>query len=217
MHGMATTREVLASDIALTQANYPAGHWIAATAAWDLPTTNPRHDVNTAVRIIELASGYRGNFMVCPPLVYDILTENEYIADFIRYQNGVSFLQTGRIPDEQLYSLQLVKCGSVYDAAAPLKAMNLGYIWERATTDAGDDWCLICFVDPVPSIKTGSFMSTFAFNPRILSDQDFGQATTWYDSAKKATFYEFRADYQVLGTNMAAAVVIHGIKSPVSS
>ena len=218
LQNLATSREYSLASMGLTQANhFAASHWIAAVAAWDAADANPKDDIDNAVRIIGLDSGFVPNVMVVPPRTYDVLTSNDDVKDLIRYMGGIPYLQTGRIPGDLIYNLKILKAGAIYDQNAPLQATNLGFLWENASIAAGDDWAMILYVDPNPSRKSGGAFATFAFDMERISDMDIVTFRVYRDDLRWGEWREARTDYVSIFTNNRAAAVITGLRTDTSS
>jgi len=204
----------------LTEADtYPGGaagdHWFPAAAAWDISTTDPKVDIDAAVRQVELASGVVPNTMLCPPTTYDILTRNGEVKDLIRYQRGDLYLRTGSIGDV-IFNLRLIKAGAMFDAAAPLEAASIGFIWENAASDAGADWAWIGYVDPVPGLWTATMFAQFIWNMNNVAPGMMGRLRVYRDEAREGEWHEFRTDYQMKTVNNRAGAVITTTQTVVS-
>lgn len=202
----------------ITEADtYPGGaggdHWFAAAAAWDIPGTDPKVDIDQAVRQIALASGMQANALVASPKAYDILTRNDEIKDLIRYNpaRANEYFLTGSL-GEVLFRLRLINSSGVYNQAAPLETINMGFIWESAS-DAGDDWVWIGYIDPRPSIWTAGFMNQFVFEMNNLAPGLMGRVRVYRDEPREGTFYEFRTEVEPKVTNYLAGAVITGIET----
>ena len=213
---MAIKREIAAADLVCEQDNFFANHWFAAAAGWNVSGTNPKIDVDAAVDLVELDSGFTPNVIVMPKNTYNIFTTNSNIEDKIKYMAGVPFLQSGMIPGDLVYNLKILKAGAVYDSGAPLETSSLGRIWERASTDAGDDWAFVAYIDPSPGRKSGGWGATFSFNNNRISDRDLVTAKVYYDDHRWGTWYDFRSSWAMLITNNRAGAMIHTIEAEVS-
>lgn len=204
----------------LTEADtYPGGaagdHWFAAAAAWDLSTTDPKVDIDQAARQVEIAAGVVPNTLLCSPKTYDILTRNAEVKDLIRYTRGDLYLRTGGIGDV-IFNLRLIRAAALYDSAAPLETASIGFIWEDSSSDAGDDWAWVGYVDPNPGLWTATMFTQFVWNMNDVSPGMMGRLRVYRDEAREGTWHEFRTDYQIKTVNNRAGAVITGIETAAS-
>jgi len=217
---LALGREAKAAELLLTEGNYFSDaadpHWFASATPWDGVDANPKDDIDRAVRAVKLHSGRTPNTLLLPPTSYDVLMSNMDIKDLIRYMAGLQYLQTGRIPGDLIYKLNIIEAGAVYDANAPLETADLGFLWEEISATAGDDWAWIGYVDPNPGLKSSAFLSQFAFNNGRISDQDIITLYTIREEKLHGTWYDAQTDYQVKITNDRAAALVTGVKGIVS-
>ena len=209
-----TIREYELASLILNPASYYGGaagdHVFAAAAAWDTDDGDPHVDLKNAVRQIRKDSGFTPNFLLTPPNVYDSLTGNSEVKELIKYTGGIPFLQTGRIPNDTIFNLKIINAGAIYDTNGPLETADLQFLWENAgvSLDDPDNWAIVCYVDPTPSLKTGTFCSQFAFNMNRISDQDVVSFYVYRDEHRRGEWREARTDYQVQITNNRAAALI---------
>ncbi len=193
---------------------YPGGaggsHWITAALPWDDDDSLPKKDIDAAVRAIELDSGVTANTLVVPPITYDQLTSNPDVKDLIKYKLGDLYLRTGGIGDV-VYNLRIIRAAALFDSAAPLEASNIKFIWEDASSDAGADWALVCYVDPNPGLWTAGFATQFIWNMNNAAPGMMGRLRIYRDEEREGEWHEFRTDYDMVVTNNNAAALIHGI------
>ena len=190
-------------------------HWIKAAGLWT-GAVDPKVDIDSAIDAVELASGVTPNTMLCSPNAYNILTRNEEIKELIRYTSpsAEQYLRKGIIGGE-LFNLNLIKAGAVYNENAPLEAISMGRIWGDETTDAGSTWALICYVDPNPiggaEPWTSTFAGQFIWNMNNVSPGLMGRLLTYRLPEREATAYDFRTDFEIQLTNNLAGAMITGI------
>lgn len=217
INNLAIKREKKVHGLITEADTYPGGaagaHWFAAAAAWDVPGTDPKVDIDQAVRQIKLATGMQANTMVCAPKSYDILTRNDEIKDLIRYNPAKvnQYFLTGDIGD-QLFRLRLINAAGVYNQNAPLETIDMGFIWE-STSDAGDDWVWIGYVDPRPSVWTAGFMNQFVFDMNNSAPGLMGRVRVYRDEPREGTWYEFRTEVEPKVTNDGGGVIITGLET----
>ena len=209
-----TIREYELATLLLNPANYYGGvagnHVISSAAAWDTDDGDPHVDLKNAVRQIRLDSGFTPNKLLVPPNVHDALTGNSEVKELIKYTGGIPFLQTGRIPNDRIFNLDIINAGAIYDTNGPLETANLQFLWENAgvSLDDPDNWAIVMYVDPTPTLKTGTFSSQFAFGMDRIGDQDIVSFYVYRDEHRRGEWREARTDYQVQITNNRAAVLI---------
>lgn len=214
---LATQRERDLANLMLHEANYYSDvenpHWFEAENEWFDWWANPKDDIDRAVRAIRLHSGFTPNTLLLSPRSYDFLIGNRNVQRLIQYTGGIQFLQTGKIPGGMVYNLEIVEAGAVYNAAPPLETAQLGFLWENASLEAGDDWAWVGYVDRNPGIETGAFAVQFAFNNATLSDMDIVTVNRIREELKHGTWYEVLTDYDLKITNNRAGAIITGIGS----
>ena len=200
--------------------SYPGGdtgdHWITAASAWSGAGVDPKVDIDSAIDQVEIASGVTPNILLCSPNAYNILTRNDEIKDLIRYTSPSAemYLKKGVIGNE-LFNLNLIKAGAVYNEAAPLETVAMGRIWGDATTDAGLTWALVCYVDPSPlggaDVWTSGFASQFIWNQNNIAPGMMGRLGVYRIPERESTAYDFRTDFESKITNNLAGAMIVGI------
>ena len=225
LNELACERELAVAELVLATtggefghgAYFNANHIIALTTPWDADDSNPKEDIDAAVRQLRLSSGYQPNMLIVPNNAYNALTSNADLKDLIKYMGGLNYIRTGKIPDDILYKLKVIEAGAIHDPNGTLQAENLQFIWENASDALGDNWAIVCFVDPIPSVRTGSFVSQFVFRPSALAgaatDPLFGmvRSRVYREEAVEGTWYEARTNYGLKVTNPRAGVLLTGV------
>jgi len=212
LQNIGTIREYELAEQILDGSNYYGGaagdHVIVAANAWDSDDANIKDDIDTAVRQIRLDSGFTPTHLLVPPRVYDAITSNADIKDLLKYMGGPQYVATGRIPNDILYRLKIIEAAAVYDSAGPLETANLQFLWENASATYGDSWAIVLYVDPIPSRRSGTFVSQFAFNMNRINDMDVVSFYVYRDEHRRGEYREGRTDYEVKVTNSRAGVLI---------
>ena len=220
INNLALKREAKLHALITEADTYPGGaagaHWFAAATAWDVAGTDPKIDIDQMVRQIRLACGMQPNTMLCSPKAYDILTRNDEIKDLIRYNPAkvTEYFLTGGLGD-MLFRLKLVDAAGVYNTAAPLEDLNMAYLWE-SSSDAGDDWVWIGYVDRNPGLWTAGFSNQFVFKMNAIAPGLMGRVRIYRDEPREGTWYEFRTEVEPLVVNNGAGGVITGIETATS-
>lgn len=213
INNLAIKREVKIHSRLTSYSSYPGGqagdHIITADTGWDQPTSDPKVDIDAAVRQVEQACGMTPNVLLCSPKTYDILTRNQEIRDLIRYNpaRANQYILDGSIGD-RIFRLQLVDAAGVYNQNAPLMDVNMGYIWER-DSDLGDDYAIVMYRDPSPSRYTAGAMVQFVYNMNQAAPGLMGRLRVYRDEPREGTWYEFRTQVEpVLTNNLAIAAIV---------
>jgi len=190
---------------------HAAGHHFAAAAAWDVATTNPKIDIDAAVRLITLAAGVAPNRMLMSPIAYDIFSRNAVLTNMIQYTQGDSYLRSGSLGDV-VYNLKLMKAGAIYDSAAPLEAEATAFIWEELP-NIDDDWAFLYYFDENGTTDTAGFAHQFVWNANVLSPGMMGRLRRFRIESREGEMFDLRSDWDLQITNGRAGAVITGIQT----
>ena len=221
----AAKREIVLANLILNAGSYgDASQIIAVTAGneWDDSTSKPSIDVDRAKRIVKEISGYNANTLLVPDLVYKALWRNDEVQKFnVGFLEGRTMLLEGQLPSFRLFGLNVVNADAINNAVGPLQGTSLGYLWENISPYFGS-WAWIGYVDPIPSQKTGSFASQFAFRPARIAgastDPLFGmiRVLEYYDPDVEGTYYAVRSNTGLKVTNDKAGALITGVTTATS-
>jgi hypothetical protein len=221
----AAKREVALANLILNTGSYSDASQIFAVAAsneWDDATSLPSIDIHKAKRIVKKISGYDPNTLLVPDLVYNALWSNNEVKQFwVGYAEGREYITEGNVPTLRLFGMNVVNAAAVNNSDSPLKGQTLGFLWEEVSPYFGA-WAWVGYVDPMPSTKTGSFVSQFAFRaPNLAGDGTdplFGmvRVKTFYDPWVEGEVYTVRTNVGLKGTNDKAGALITGVTTATS-
>jgi hypothetical protein len=208
IENMAIRRERDAWAYLTESDTYPSSdHWFNAEAYWDALTAIPKHDIDKAIRVVEMACGVTANTLVLPPIMFDALTSNADVKDLIKYRMGPEYFATGSVGDI-VYNLRLVRAAATFDSAAPLETSNIQFIWENANSDAGANWAWVGYVDPNPARYTSGFGAQFIWKMNSAAPGLMARMRVYRDEPREGEWHEIRADWDMVVTNNRAGCMI---------
>jgi hypothetical protein len=131
-----------------------------ATTDWDDFTSgDPRNDVLTAVRTISNKSGVAANTMVMGNIVEQALLLHPDILDVLKYT------QVAGVQNVMGALASVLGVGQILVGRATYSNTNESAAFATTPTQIIDDDCLICYVNPSPSLFAASAGYTFNWQP----------------------------------------------------
>jgi hypothetical protein len=209
---MAIRRERWLASLICESDNFAAAHWMAPVLAWNDPLADPMVDIDAAALLVEEGCGKSPNSILVSTGAYNLLKHNPEIKDLIRYTPDLAeeYLRRGSI-GRQLFDLELIRAGAMFNSAAPLETKAIGRIWSNPAWDAGLNWALVFYREPNPMLDSCGFAHQFVWDFNPAAPDFMGRLRSWRDEEREAWMYDFRTDLDVQITNRDAGVMIAGL------
>ena len=143
--------------IASTWTGSSSGSDVTPTTKWDAAGSTPIADTRTQLRSIKAKNGFRGNKMVMPDPVWDVLQDHPDFLERIKYT------QTAIVTTALLAAVlgldEVLICGAIINQANEGATDSLSFLFGSSV--------LCVYAAPRPGIRTPSAGYTFNWNGRV--------------------------------------------------
>lgn len=128
-----------------------------AAAVWSTHSNdNIASDVQKAKENMKLLLGLEPTHMILPKVIANHVFNNAGVKDWVKYTDGVNWLQEGNLPS-RLFGLQILIPGVIADGRAPGAASaSIARVWDESAKEV-----YFLFVDPESDVQTMTALLQF--------------------------------------------------------